>query len=89
MIGITHIFKIILSNYWSFCNKFCIFEINKLKKNVLGIFYDSRKHMSNMLLKNEKYHFFQLQNLDGLTLTMFNKIVFPFISGHKLIYYTK
>ena len=40
--------------------------------------------MSNMLLKNEKYHFRQLQNLDGLTLTLFNKIVFPFISGHKL-----
>ena len=44
--------------------------------------------MSNMLLKNENYHFRQLQNLDGLTLTLFNKIAFPFISGHILIYYT-
>ena len=44
--------------------------------------------MSNMLLKNEKYHLRQLQNLDSLTLTLFNKIAFPFISGHILIYYT-
>ena len=42
-----------------------------------------------MLLKNEKYPFRQLKNLDGLTLTLFNKIVFPFISGDKLICYTK
>ena len=51
MIGIKQSFKIILSNYWSFSKKCCVFIIQN-NNIVLEIFDDSRKHMSTSVIKS-------------------------------------
>ena len=69
--------------------KFCIFEKKEIKNIVLRILYDVRKCCQLFCKKKVKFHFHQLEISESLTLTLFNGIVFTFIFGHKLKYYTK
>ena len=54
--------------------------------HIIDIKNDLKKCFTNSFFLS---FFFKKYDILPLTLTLFNKIVFPFISGDKLIYYTK